>query len=148
MPYKDLSRLKAYKENNKERIRLLNSNGHLKRKFGVDEIQYQELYNKQKGCCAICGKHSSEFQRRLALDHDHVSGEIRGLLCFVCNKRIVGRFRKGINSHFLLKGYEYLEREYTGWIVPAKRKKRKKKRGKRKSIQVRRKLDSLSPLPT
>jgi hypothetical protein len=49
------------------------------------------LFIKQNGCCAICGKHQSEFKHRLNLDHNHKTLQIRGLLCYYCNKFRVGR---------------------------------------------------------
>ena len=52
------------------------------------------MLKKQNNCCAICKKHKSKFARSLAVDHDHSTGEIRGLLCFWCNKRFVGRHTK------------------------------------------------------
>ena len=47
--------------------------------------EYDLLYAKQNGYCAICGKHQSQLRTRLAVDHDHSTGKIRGLLCFSCN---------------------------------------------------------------
>jgi hypothetical protein len=38
----------------------------------------------QQACCAIC-REACRTGRRLAVDHDHSSGRIRGLLCFRCN---------------------------------------------------------------
>lgn len=104
---------------------------HLKRKFGITDVQYGELYSKQGECCAICGSHSSTFKNRLAVDHDHTSGEIRGLLCFRCNKFVVGRYRKGIGLDLLRRAVQYLDREYTGWLVPIKKKKKRRKRKKK-----------------
>ena len=46
---------------------------------------------KQKGCCAICGKNQNLFKHRLNLDHNHKTGQLRGLLCYYCNKFRVGR---------------------------------------------------------
>ena len=43
------------------------------------------MYNNQNGCCAVCGKHQSEFKRIFDVDHDHVTGKVRGLLCRSCN---------------------------------------------------------------
>lgn len=47
---------------------------------------YDELYDQQGGRCAICG--APPNGRRLGLDHDHDTGEIRGLLCVNCNSAI------------------------------------------------------------
>src|SRR5262245_29482317 len=49
---------------------------------------YDELYEKQEGKCAICGKHSSEFKHRLGMDHNHRTFEVRGLLCWSCNHKL------------------------------------------------------------
>jgi len=43
---------------------------------------YQERLKAQNGCCAICGELFTETPR---IDHDHISGETRGLLCNPCN---------------------------------------------------------------
>lgn len=51
--------------------------------------EYKELLSKQLNCCAICKKNRDEFKERLALDHDHKTGKVRGLLCRVCNTNIV-----------------------------------------------------------
>lgn len=55
--------------------------------YGITEEQYQELYEKQEGQCAICG----QWQEVLAVDHEH--GEkgieaVRGLLCRKCNRAV------------------------------------------------------------
>lgn len=51
------------------------------KQYGITVEQYNELYQKQKGCCAICGIHQSELKKSLCIDHDHSTGKIRGLLC-------------------------------------------------------------------
>lgn len=55
------------------------------------EKERAEFFKQQNGCCAICKKPQSLFKKRLALDHNHRTGQLRGLLCFYCNKRRVGR---------------------------------------------------------
>lgn len=81
---------KAWKrEQNREHYR----DGHLKRKFKSSHKIYVEKLLEQKGVCAICGNPEtrtdqngriSEFQ----VDHNHTTGEVRGLLCFACNTAI------------------------------------------------------------
>lgn len=56
----------------------------------IDEIR-QKLIDEHGDKCAICKKPSSEFKKRLSVDHSHKSGRIRGLLCYRCNKFLVGR---------------------------------------------------------
>lgn len=55
------------------------------------EQERQKLSDAQNQCCGICGKHESHFSKRLAVDHNHKSGRVRGLLCFRCNKFQLGR---------------------------------------------------------
>lgn len=53
------------------------------RAFGLTSADYQALLASQGGVCAICGR--PEHGRRLAVDHDHITGAVRGLLCRHCN---------------------------------------------------------------
>lgn len=53
---------------------------------------YNSLFQKQSGCCAICGGHQNSFNKALAIDHDHKTGSVRGLLCGNCNRGL-GMFR-------------------------------------------------------
>lgn len=98
---------------------------HLKRLYGITEEQYNELLERQDQRCAICLRHHSEFKTRLAVDHNHKTGEIRGALCNYCNHRIIGRHT---DSSLLLRMASYLDRG-TGWFVPERppRKRKKKK---------------------
>ncbi len=64
---------------------------HNLKKFGINSLEYELLYEKQDGKCAICNnpetandKNKSEL-RSLAVDHDLVTGKVRGLLCTNCN---------------------------------------------------------------
>jgi len=84
--------------------------GRLKRikKYGLTEEQYNQLFADQKGCCAICGKHQTEFSRSLAIDHCHTTEEVRGLLCKDCNLML--GFAKD-KVEILLAAIEYLKKE-------------------------------------
>ncbi len=61
----------------------------LRRKFGITLEEYNKLLAHQGGVCYICGK-ACTTGRKLAVDHDHDTGMIRGLLCVNCNKYVVG----------------------------------------------------------
>lgn len=63
---------------------------YLKYKFGITEEQYNAMLESQKFSCAICGSQQSGDKRssRLAVDHCHETGKVRGLLCSACNKAI------------------------------------------------------------
>lgn len=98
-----------YKDNQNTRIEYSRQNGwknNLKLLYGLTVEQWQELYDNQKGCCAICGRHQSELPKRLFTDHDHQTGQVRGLLCPGCNLAL-GIFK---NKNVLIKAIEYLDR--------------------------------------
>ena len=58
----------------------------LMRLYGLTLDQYDALVAQQDGVCAICGELPAKGRgRRLVVDHDHETGEIRGLLCGLCN---------------------------------------------------------------
>lgn len=57
--------------------------------FTFTPEQYAALWEQQRGRCAICDRHDSEFQKRLSVDHNHETGQVRGLLCSPCNNRFV-----------------------------------------------------------
>lgn len=54
----------------------------LKSKYGLDAVGFQALLEKQKGACAIC---QQPFTKTPCVDHNHVTGHVRGLLCRLCN---------------------------------------------------------------
>ena len=56
----------------------------LKRKFNMTLEQYDKMFEDQGGVCVICGG-ISDRGYRLAVDHNHETGKIRGLLCSKCN---------------------------------------------------------------
>lgn len=84
----------------------------LKVNFGITLEEYNEMLIKQMGVCKICLKPETSIDGRnkrvkaLAVDHDHITGKIRGLLCYSCNIGI--GFLKD-SSDLLKKAAEYLE---------------------------------------
>lgn len=56
----------------------------IKSAFGLSKEGYIRLFESQEGKCDICGV-SPAKGRHLAVDHDHTSGKVRGLLCSMCN---------------------------------------------------------------
>lgn len=56
----------------------------LKRKYGITIEQYDAMLLAQGGLCAIC-KTLSTHKKRMHVDHDHETGQVRGLLCSPCN---------------------------------------------------------------
>lgn len=81
---------------------------HLKKKFGISPEQYDELLRKQDSRCAICGAYEGDkSKRKLAVDHNHKTKEVRGLLCTKCNMGI-GYLKDDVQ--ILKNAIGYLER--------------------------------------
>lgn len=58
-------------------------------KYGLSPEDYQLILDKQEDRCAICGQKFGEHRHHKPhVDHDHMSGKVRGLLCFNCNSGI------------------------------------------------------------
>jgi hypothetical protein len=81
---------------NKERLLKKARTAHLKRQYGITENEYSILFNSQNGKCAICDRLEEEVKERLEVDHDHLTGKIRGLLCGQCNRGL-GSVRDNID---------------------------------------------------
>lgn len=60
----------------------------IRRKYKITEEQYFKMLSEQNSACAICVSNRSKTKIRLAVDHCHKTGKIRGLLCDVCNRGI------------------------------------------------------------
>ena len=69
--------IKCEKERSKER--------HIFKDFGITLKDYDKILEKQDNGCKICGIKIPGGQGRFHIDHDHVTGKIRGLLCSNCN---------------------------------------------------------------
>lgn len=115
MPYKNKQDKVRYWKNyyieNKDRKDWSGRKSHLKLKFGITPEEYDKTFEEQQGCCAICKKHSIYFKRRLAVDHDHKTGKVRGLLCMFCNTAL-GKFEDDVN--ILKNAVKYLSTQNTG----------------------------------
>lgn len=77
----------------------------IRRTYGITLDQYNEMLEDQGGVCAICGKPDEVEGRRMAIDHNHDTGEVRGLLCGNCNRGL-GNFQD--NIEMLEKAKDYL----------------------------------------
>jgi len=79
---------KAYREKNREALVAKDR----QRKFGITHQEYAKLYQSQGGVCAICSQPETATRlgkvKSLAVDHDHKTGRVRGLLCSDCNTGI------------------------------------------------------------
>lgn len=63
----------------------------LLKKYGITGSQYELRLLNQGGACAICRRFPKT--KRLCVDHDHKTGQVRGLLCYMCNRKLIGRYR-------------------------------------------------------
>ena len=62
-------------------------NKHLQRLFGITIEEYELILKNQNDVCAICGG-VNKNNRTLAVDHNHITGKVRGLLCNRCNPAV------------------------------------------------------------
>lgn len=76
----------------------------IEKTYGITSEQYWELYEAQGGHCYICER-ATGATKLLAVDHDHVTGFVRGLLCGPCNK-ILGHARD--DAEMFWRAREYL----------------------------------------
>lgn len=82
--------------------------GIIRNQYGITLAQYNEMLEAQDYKCAICGNEDEVEGRRLAIDHCHTTGKIRGLLCGKCNRGL-GLFYD--NTTALAKAIKYLTKE-------------------------------------
>ena len=68
----------------RERIRDIQ----LRHAYGIGVEEYDRILATQDGGCAVCGVAINPNGRRLAVDHCHITGRVRGLLCHLCNVAI------------------------------------------------------------
>lgn len=83
------------KVTNPERYALIQRRHRLKKKYGLTLEKYAEIFNSQGGVCAIC--RTPESPRNMPVDHNHTTGEIRGILCDHCNKAL-GYFKDNVET--------------------------------------------------
>ncbi len=84
---------------------------YLRRKYNITYAQYAWMLKAQSGKCALCGRPP----KRLALnvDHCHKTLRVRGLLCFLCNKYLIGRWRAE-HAALLQRAATYLRSNFDG----------------------------------
>jgi hypothetical protein len=120
---KSKDKIKLWREKNKEHLALKRKENYIKnrdgsikntillKKYGIYLDDCKEMFEKQNGVCAICGQPETRIQRGkladLSVDHDHITGEVRGLLCNKCNIGIAHFYD---NSDLLLLAFNYLEK--------------------------------------
>jgi hypothetical protein len=102
-------RRKIWREKNPEKVAASIFKIYLKANYGLSVKEYEEKFKEQDGRCAICGSYDTGNKRhkRFGVDHDHISGKLRGLLCDRCNVGL-GRFLD--SKQILQNAIDYLSR--------------------------------------
>ena len=77
-----------------------------KKRYGVSEEEYKTMFLKQNGNCLGCGTNQSKLKKALHVDHCHITGKVRGLLCATCNLAL--GYAKD-NEQILLNLIKYLK---------------------------------------
>ena len=95
-----------YNAEHKEEIYTRNRRKKLMKQYGITPEEYDKLFSKQNGACAICGNIPTNG-KKLAVDHSHITGKVRGLLCHSCNVTL-GNVDDSIE--LLTKAIEYLSK--------------------------------------
>lgn len=106
---KECNSKKKKEYNESHRGQYTKKNNSLLRSYGISLDEYNDLLDKQDGKCRICktsNPNGLKNQKFFAVDHNHTTGEVRGLLCNNCNAAI-GLFEE--NEETLYSAIEYLK---------------------------------------
>ena len=94
-------RLREWRRKNPEKARLNDKRGRIKNKYGITLEQVNILRGYKNNCCWICGE-----EKKLFIDHNHITGKVRGMLCPRCNN-FIGQIE--MNSNILINAKSYLD---------------------------------------
>lgn len=94
---------RIWNANNKEKLR----DKALERKYGLSRDEFEDLAESQQFLCKICGFDTDKF----FVDHDHITGKVRGLLCHNCNT-LLGHAKD--NPQILQSAISYLKESNVG----------------------------------
>ena len=90
----------------KEHPEILRAKG-LRIRYGLTLEQFENMRRKQNDACALCGR----TVKQLHVDHNHKTGNVRGLLCVKCNQGL-GYFND--DTALLTRAIEYVKKEFYG----------------------------------
>lgn len=105
--------MKKYRLDNLEKCKKLDRDEKLKKRYGLTPEDLEKMLQDQDNKCVICGQEiflhgSSVNKNKIAhVDHNHETGEVRGLLCDKCNRGL-GYFRD--NEGYLISAISYLKK--------------------------------------
>ena len=100
-------REKWVKENPEKMYKMSRVCNWKKRGIKITYEEYEKILKEQRSCCKICGVNEEELKFNLCVDHNHENGEIRGLLCNLCNK-LLGNAKDDID--ILESAIDYLQK--------------------------------------
>lgn len=103
MPYKHKADYDAWLKRNRKKRKRQQRRAALRRKYGITVEEYRRLLRSQGNRCAICGRRPHRKQA-FAVDHDHDTAAVRGLLCTRCNLQL------GVVETFLERAERYLRK--------------------------------------
>lgn len=84
----------------------------LRRIYGLSEAQYDKMLARQGGTCALCGRPPKT--RRLHVEHNHKTKQVRGLTCHFCNRQIIARNTLQTARRLVA----YLDSDFDGRKIP------------------------------
>jgi hypothetical protein len=100
--HKRKAKLEAWKASNPDKVQLYSLKHRLK-KYDIPLKEYMALLDRSEHCCHVCGKKALK-PYSLHIDHNHVTGKVRGLLCNSCNL-VLGLVRDQPHILYSLIGY-------------------------------------------
>ena len=98
---KDRLRARGRQYYYRNRERTLSNNR--KNKYGLTDDRFKDILAKQDGVCAICRGSSPGGSGKWHVDHDHITGKVRGILCHRCNTGILPALESPVR--FLAEAY-------------------------------------------
>jgi len=107
---------RTYQVDCREKIR----NAYYLKRYGLTSVAYDEMLTAQNGLCAICRRSEAVIiegaVHRLSVDHDHETGQVRGLLCQKCNHGL-GLFGDDLDLFRLAMDYLEYHKGFRGQTV-------------------------------
>ena len=85
---------------------------HRRIKYNLSQEEYDLKLKRQNYSCAICGLHKDHYSKDFSVDHCHITGKVRGLLCNHCNSGI-GFFRE--YAPVMRNAIKYLKKYKKHW---------------------------------
>jgi hypothetical protein len=106
-PEKERIRKREQKSESRKRNPIKSMDSRLRKEFGITHVEYQTIWERQQGKCAVCGDCLMLRDKHTHLDHDHETGVVRGILCIHCNGGL-GSLKD--SPQILLSAMRYLQK--------------------------------------